>query len=161
MSHVYAVGAADPKIKLIKIGYATFTINRISDLQVGSPVRLMLLKAWSFESKDVALQVEALLHAEFRADWSHGEWFACRLSEVEEHIKSLPFVSDEVSFKSVSNYANATFLVRPEGEPFEPPRQNRKRPKTRVETAPKPQRVRDPHRSVINRIVEQYRAQSA
>lgn len=56
---------------LVKIGTTTSTpIDRLSNLQTGSPVPLKLL--WAF--KGIQL-MEPFLHIVFKEFWTHGEWF--------------------------------------------------------------------------------------
>ena len=56
------------KTQLIKIGKAVDTHRRCSDLQTGSPDKLMVLLA-------IRGDFEKRLHRKFSAERSHGEWF--------------------------------------------------------------------------------------
>lgn len=64
---VYVVSGGNRRVK---IGYTTDMGNRITALQMASPVRLRILTTCP---GDRAL--EARLHREFRKYRTHGEWF--------------------------------------------------------------------------------------
>ena len=56
----------------VKIGFCKLNNlkKRLQNLQIGSPVRLVLLGSTTGNMNE-----EQLLHQEFRQLWSHGEWF--------------------------------------------------------------------------------------
>jgi hypothetical protein len=58
------------RVGLIKIGFAEDPESRLRELQVGSPVRLRLLRA-----EEGGREREAALHRRFAHARSHGEWF--------------------------------------------------------------------------------------
>lgn len=69
---VYFVQAADDRDGLIKIGYASESVQkRLAALQTGSPMRLRLLGV----IVDVPPDVEKRLHRRFASAREHGEWF--------------------------------------------------------------------------------------
>lgn len=67
----------------VKIGVSHETSNRLRELQIGSPARLVVMAVASGDSED-----EANLHRIFQRDRMHGEWF--RLSpELAELIRGV------------------------------------------------------------------------
>ncbi|MYX32250.1 MULTISPECIES: GIY-YIG nuclease family protein [unclassified Streptomyces] len=65
---VYLIGS--PVVRPVKIGVSNDPEARLADLQVGSPVPLVLL----WEAKG-GQQLESALHQHFAAHRLHGEWF--------------------------------------------------------------------------------------
>lgn len=75
---VYAIGAmSEPTIvHAIKIGVTSaFYRSRLSALQTGCPMPLAVLGVKHFRQRGNANQFEKLIHAAFRPDRVHGEWF--------------------------------------------------------------------------------------
>lgn len=77
----YFVGAAG--LNVVKIGYANHVRNRLSHMQVNSPVRLELLA-----TAPGGLLRERTYHRRFAAHRLHGEWFE-RCLEIEAEIERL------------------------------------------------------------------------
>ncbi|MFE4577421.1 GIY-YIG nuclease family protein [Streptomyces chartreusis] len=75
--HVYVIGS--PGSRNVKIGRSTAPERRLWTIQVGSPVRLVLLA--TFEGGRV---LEEALHCYFGAYRKHGEWFELGTDPVEE-----------------------------------------------------------------------------
>lgn len=65
---VYLIGS--PASRLVKIGLSNNPAERLADLQVGSPVPLMIL--WQTQGGQ---GLESALHRYFRSYRAHGEWF--------------------------------------------------------------------------------------
>lgn len=77
---VYFIHA--PSCRLVKIGFADKPRNRFSALQVGCPVKLRPLGVI-----DGGEAEESVLHAMFKDEWSHGEWF--RMTDrIGEYIRA-------------------------------------------------------------------------
>jgi hypothetical protein len=77
----YFIGALG--VNVVKIGYAGHVRNRLSHMQVNSPVRLELLA-----TAPGGLLRERLYHRRFKAHRLHGEWFE-RCPEIEAEIDRL------------------------------------------------------------------------
>ena len=81
---LYIIGGAS----LYKIGIATDISDRLSSLQIGSPLPLRLL--FLFEHPD-AVEIEKYLHTELHEFHSHGEWFRlsfkllCHIGQFIDH----------------------------------------------------------------------------
>ena len=56
----------------VKIGFATSVSARLSNLQIGCPFELKLMKV--FKSDDI-VEMERKLHRELVPYWHRGEWF--------------------------------------------------------------------------------------
>lgn len=69
---------------MIKIGKSKNPKSRLSELQVGSPVKLTLMGTVRCQSDYHALQVEKLAHHLFRKQNRRGEWF--RMAEGAEDM---------------------------------------------------------------------------
>jgi len=65
---VYVIGS--PVVRPVKIGVSDDPEKRLSDLQTGSPVPLVLL--WQVHGGQ---RLEAMLHERFATYRTHGEWF--------------------------------------------------------------------------------------
>jgi hypothetical protein len=70
--YVYVIG---PEAGPFKIGLSHNVERRLYDLQVGSPVRLLLMWKQRFQDRMDASTVEASLHRSLASFWCHGEWF--------------------------------------------------------------------------------------
>lgn len=82
------------RLGLVKIGWGADAARRMSQLQVGSPDRLILLGALLTDDP-VALEKE--LHETFSDQRVHGEWFkpSEALSEIVEKAKLYQSISTE------------------------------------------------------------------
>jgi hypothetical protein len=67
---VYVIGSEAGR--LVKVGWSQDPRQRLTSLQIGSPVELSLL--WQGDP-DLPKEVETSLHSLFSAFWHHGEWF--------------------------------------------------------------------------------------
>jgi Meiotically up-regulated gene 113 len=78
---VYVIGGEG----LVKIGIAYDARERLSGMQLGSPIQLRLLKVWSCAD---AVRSERKLHKRFKEFRQHGEWFALPANVLEDLIQS-------------------------------------------------------------------------
>lgn len=74
MASIYFVQAA--RLRLVKIGLALNPVERVCELQVGSPDLLNLLGSIRCEDQRAAAAYERELHRRFAEDRLHGEWFS-------------------------------------------------------------------------------------
>jgi hypothetical protein len=65
----------------VKIGHSHNPKKRIADMQVGSPVHMRVFHAWRL-TKERAVYLERRLHALFKAQHSHGEWYSAPAADV-------------------------------------------------------------------------------
>lgn len=59
----------------VKIGYSRHPLDRMKELQVGSPIKLKMLGTAKCKSLADAKQAEKLAHRMFKYHRHHGEWF--------------------------------------------------------------------------------------
>jgi hypothetical protein len=85
---IYFIGAEGKRNTLIKIGKANDPLNRLMELQTGSPIRLRIIGSVKCRNSDHARQVEKLAHNLFWKQRRHGEWFNLRRSQINQ-IQSL------------------------------------------------------------------------
>lgn len=71
-----------------KIGYAADVENRLSSLQTGNHVELMLWSCWVSDSL-TAHAIERLIHSKLGRKRIRGEWYAVSVSEAEETVAGL------------------------------------------------------------------------
>lgn len=82
--YVYVVRAKVPRQDPIyKIGRASDPQRRLSELQVGSPLKLVLIGTIRCQSQRHSAQIERAMHARYRHQLRHGEWF--RLSNPQRN----------------------------------------------------------------------------
>jgi hypothetical protein len=61
--------------ELVKIGKSNDPYERLSQLQIGSPVKLRMMAIVECEGDDDAFRVEKLAHELFERQHKQGEWF--------------------------------------------------------------------------------------
>lgn len=76
--HVYMIQSPHG---LVKIGITTKVKDRLSALQVETGLRLILLASVQVQN---AGKYERVLHTQFKAQHSHGEWFALTQEQIEQ-----------------------------------------------------------------------------
>lgn len=64
-----------------KIGVAYNIARRLSELAVGNPFELSIVKMFGYQDAQV---VEAALHQRFSNQWVRGEWFALTSADLEK-----------------------------------------------------------------------------
>lgn len=96
---------------LVKIGFATFPVERFMGMLTSCPIPLSLLA-----SMPGGPRVEAELHRRFAADRMHGEWFR-RSPDLDAVIASAPVqYGDEFQNRLPSLARQAASLRRLSGE---------------------------------------------
>ena len=61
-----------------KIGVSSDSRKRVRDMQIGSPVKLILSRN---DASVNALEVERLIHKRLNEHRTHGEWFSCPIEK--------------------------------------------------------------------------------
>ena len=88
----------------IKIGSSKNPEARLRDLQVGSPVKLVLIGTVRCKSNDHAKRIERFAHNIFYKQRRRGEWF--HLSE--KHLRQMESLIKRAAERQVGDYDNGT-----------------------------------------------------
>lgn len=99
--YLYLVKAQGTSI--FKIGIASDVDDRLATMQIGSPLKLELLRA---VKRSDARKVEAQLHQKFDEYRSHGEWFSLPESDATKAFDDISGASDFTHLTSI--FAAAT-----------------------------------------------------
>lgn len=89
-TYVYCIGINEENGKfgdVLKIGIAYSPSARVKQCQTGSPLPLLLLKTWKFESEDAARSFEKACHREFVERRVRYEWFFLDVGTVDRFHK--------------------------------------------------------------------------
>src|SRR4051812_49000977 len=65
----------------LKVGISRNVGSRMAQLQTGNPDELRLFFSLSFETREIALQIERLFHESGLSGPIRGEWIGCKPSE--------------------------------------------------------------------------------
>lgn len=110
--YVYLVGLVDRRTipSPLKVGISMRPKKRLTEMQVGSPFKLEIIKTWKFPSLPCAAQIEYEFHKENRARWAHGEWVNITEEDAIPRIQQL-FV-DYWKIKPLRNEETGETLYR-------------------------------------------------
>ena len=83
-----------------KVGISSNVGGRLSDLQIGNPIKLTIIEAYDTTASPA--ESEALVHLILDGHWVRGEWFKCDLALIEATIERVCAMDkDEVRIESV------------------------------------------------------------
>lgn len=106
-SYVYAIGVVGSEDSPLKFGYTKILDDRLTAIQIGSPVQLCYL------AKDFGGQShEKAIHRHLKSDRLHGEWFA-RSPAAMEVVRAMlsGSVSELLGLKSGKNPEMPAFIM--------------------------------------------------
>lgn len=94
LGFVYLIGAVERHAirSPLKVGITDRPKQRLTELQIGSPLKLEIIQTWRFPSIWAANGVERKFHRQNKAARSHGEWFFVPEENAKLQIRQL--VSD-------------------------------------------------------------------
>ncbi len=99
--YVYFIAANSAQWQRVKIGYAKDVEARLSEMQIGSPVKLSVLGKIACASLAAARALEISLHKRFDEYVVAGEWFALK-APLREFIAAINFADADAARRALN-----------------------------------------------------------